>query len=153
MAPRPQATLQQQFKITNYIGLAMMGAVFFYAFLVLAISKGYLPVNLRPTLSQALSTNLSYIFLVLAVAEYFILSFVKKISLKNVAFLQPLSIATFALCESVSILGLCLFFFTGNANDFFIFMVISLLYFYLFYPKYADWEKLAKQESSNPPGQ
>jgi F0F1-type ATP synthase membrane subunit c/vacuolar-type H+-ATPase subunit K len=146
MAPRPQATLQQQFKITNYIGLAMMGAVFFYALLVLAISKGYLPVKLHSTLSSTLTTNLSYIFLVLAVAEYFILSFLKKISLKSVSFLQPLAIASFALCESVSVLGLVLFFLTGNANDFFIFMVISLLYFYLFYPKYADWEKLAKQD-------
>jgi hypothetical protein len=126
--------------------MALIASVFLYAFLVLAISKGYLPVRLDSSLDKALLNNLSYVFLFLAVADYFILSFLKKISLKNVAFLQPLSIAIFALCESVSILGLVLFFLTGNANDFFIFMVISLLYFYLFYPKYADWERLAQQK-------
>ena len=150
MAPRPRGTLQQQFKITNHIGMAMMGAVFVYALLVLAISKGVLPVKVQPSLSQAVTTNLSYAFLILAVADYFIISFVKKISLKNVLFLQPLAITIFALCESVAILGLVLFFLTAQANNFFIFMVISLLYFYLFYPKYADWEKLANQEENQP---
>lgn len=146
MSPRPRGTMQQQFKVTNYIGLAMMGAVFFYALLVLAISKSYLPIKLHPSLNMTVLTNLSYAFLILAVADYFILSFIRKLSLKSVTALQPLAIVIFALCESVSILGLVLFLLSGKANDFFIFMVISLLYFYLFYPKYADWEKLANQE-------
>ena len=43
VAKIPPGTLQQQFKTTNYIGLAMMAAVFLYAVIVLVIDQGYLP--------------------------------------------------------------------------------------------------------------
>jgi len=38
--------------------------------------------------------------------------------------------------------GLVLFLLTGNGLDFYVFMVISLGYFYLFFPKYETWEQL-----------
>ena len=145
MAKIPQATLQQQFKTTNNIGLAMMAAVFLYAVIVLVIDKGYLPYKAQPGANIGIFTTLKYILLVLAILHYFIIRFFQKFSLKSAAYLPPGAILTFALCEAVSIYGLVLFFLTGNATDFFIFMVISLLYFYLFYPKYADWERLWKQ--------
>jgi F0F1-type ATP synthase membrane subunit c/vacuolar-type H+-ATPase subunit K len=142
VAKIPQGTLQQQFKTTNYIGLAMIASVFLYAILVLGIDKGYLPYKAQPGANIGAFTTIKYILLGLTVLHYFAIRFFQTFSLKSAAYLPPAAIITFALCEAVSIYGLVLFFLTGNANDFFIFMVISLLYFYLFYPKYADWERL-----------
>lgn len=145
MAKIPQGTLQQQFKTTNYIGLAMIASVFIYAIIVLGIDKGYLPYKAQPGTNIGTFTTIKYILLVLAILQYFIIKFFQKFSLKSAAYLPPGAIITFALCEAVSIYGLVVFFLTGNTNDFFIFMAISLLYFYLFYPKYGDWERLWKQ--------
>ncbi|MCL4503613.1 MAG: hypothetical protein M1438_17435 [Deltaproteobacteria bacterium] len=142
MAKIPQATLQQQFKTINYIGLAMIASVFIYAIIVLSIDKGYLPYKAQPGRNIGTFTTIKYLLLALAILHYFIIKFFQKFSMKSAAYLPPAAIITFALCEAVSIYGLVIFFLTGQANDFFIFMVISLLYFYLFYPKYADWERL-----------
>ncbi|MFI5329744.1 MAG: hypothetical protein ACHQ2F_01730 [Desulfobaccales bacterium] len=140
--------LQQQFKTTNYIGLAMMAAVFIYALIVICIDQSYLPYKAPPGNNSGTFTTLKYILLGLSVLQYFAIRFFQKFSLKSAAYLPPAAIITFALCEAVSIFGLVLFFLTGIANDFFIFMVISLLYFYLFYPKYADWERLWIQKNN-----
>jgi F0F1-type ATP synthase membrane subunit c/vacuolar-type H+-ATPase subunit K len=148
VAKIPQGTLQQQFKTTNYIGLAMMAAVFLYAIIVFCIDKGFIPSKAQPGNNSATFTTIKYLLLGLSVLHYFAIKFFQKFSLKSPSYLPPAAIITFALCEAVSIYGLVLFFFTGNANDFFIFMVISLLYFYLFYPKYAHWEKLWMQSPS-----
>jgi F0F1-type ATP synthase membrane subunit c/vacuolar-type H+-ATPase subunit K len=145
VAKIPPATLQQQFKTTNYIGLALIASVFLYALTVICIDKGYLPFKAQPGANSGTFTIIKYILLVLSVLQYFAIRFFQKFSLKSAAYLPPAAIITFALCETVSIYGLVLFFLTGNATDFFIFMAISLLYFYLFYPKYADWERMWKQ--------
>ena len=55
--------------------------------------------------------------------------------------LAQAAVITFALCEAVALFGLVLFLLAGNAMDFYVFMVISLGFFYLFFPKYAQWEQ------------
>ncbi len=148
VAETPPGTLQQQFKTTNAIGLALIAAVFLSALLVIGIDQGYLPYKAPPDSTSGAFTTLKYILLVLAVLHYFAIRFFQQFSLKSAAYLPPAALLTFALCEAVSIYGLVVFFLTGNATDFFMFMAISLLYFYLFYPKYADWERLWMQGSS-----
>jgi F0F1-type ATP synthase membrane subunit c/vacuolar-type H+-ATPase subunit K len=139
-----QGTLQQQFKTTNYVGLAMMASVFIYAVIVLCIDKGYIPYKVSHQIDISILAKLKYILLAISIFHYFIIRFFRKFSLKSAAYLPAASILIFALCEAVSIYGLVLFLLTGNSMDFYIFMLISLLYFYLFYPKYGDWEKLVK---------
>ncbi len=146
MAKIPAGTLQQQFKTTNHIGLAMMAAVFLYAIIVICIDQGYLPYKAPPGANSGAFTTIKYILLGLAILQYFVIRFFQKLSMKSVAYLPPAAIITFALCEAVSIYGLVVFFFTGKSIDFFIFMLISLLYFYFFYPKFLDWERLWKQD-------
>lgn len=145
MAQISRSAWQQQFKTTNYIGLVMIVSVFIYAGLVLTIDKGYIGFKIRPTINLGTLTIIKYILLVVALFHYFFLRFFQKFSLKSANYLPPGAIIIFALCETVSIYGLILFFMSGNSMDFYIFMLISLLYFYLFYPKYADWERLWKQ--------
>ena len=141
-------TLQQQFKTTNYIGLAMMAAVFLYALIVIGIDKGYIPYKAQPEININTAGTLKYILLGVALLHYFIIRFIQKFSLKSAAYLPAATVLIFVLCEVVSIYGLALFLLTGNLMDFYIFMLISLLYFYIFYPKYAVWEKLFYQEYS-----
>ena len=145
-------TLQQQFKTTNYVGLAMMASVFLYAVIVIGIDGGYIPYKVSHIIDISILSKVKYILLAISIVHYFIIRFFQKFSLKSAAYLPAASVLTFALCEIVSIYGLVLFLLTGNSIDFYIFMLISLLFFYIFYPKYADWEKLLAQEySTNPP--
>ena len=152
MTKVPPKTLAQQFKTTNSVGLAMMASVFLYAVIVLSIDRGYIPYKVSHSIDMSIISKVKYILLAISIFHYFIIRFFQKFSLKSAAYLPAASVLTFALCEAVSIYGLVVFFLTTKSNDFFIFMAISLLYFYIFYPKYADWEKLFDQEySTNQP--
>jgi F0F1-type ATP synthase membrane subunit c/vacuolar-type H+-ATPase subunit K len=165
MPQTSQATLQQQFKITNYIGLVMIGSVFIFAFLVLAIDKGYFSFleNGNQKVYVAVVTKIKYLFILISVVIFLIIKFMKNYILRffqkqytkslypQVLPLFALTLLVFALCETISIYGLVLFILSRNPNDFFIFMAISLLYFYLFYPKYADWERISKQKLQTNP--
>ncbi len=92
----PQVTLQQQFKTTNFIGLAMMAAVFLYAGLVLSIDKGYIPYQANFNIPP----SIRYILLIISLLHYFIIRFFQKFSLKSAAYLPAASVLTFALCEA-----------------------------------------------------
>ncbi|MEW6658907.1 MAG: hypothetical protein AB1424_09625 [Thermodesulfobacteriota bacterium] len=152
--------LQKQFKITNYIGLVMIGSVFMFASLVLAMDHGYFSFleNGNQKVDAAVVTKLRYLFYLISVVFFLIIKFMKNIILRFfqkqysqslypvVLRLFAFTLLVFAMCESISIYGLVLFILSRNPNDFFIFMAISLLYFYLFYPKYADWERIWDQE-------
>jgi len=50
------------------------------------------------------------------------------------------SIATFALCEVVALFGLVLFFATHDRSDFYLFVMISLIFFSVKFPSYRRWE-------------
>lgn len=151
MRPPSREALMQLFRIINYIGLAMIGSVFICAGLVLGINHGYIPIKIPQTINLEVSAKIKYFFLFLSLCHYLIIKFFQKISIRAVYRLPAASIIIFTLSEIVSIYGLVLFLLTGNANDFFIFMTFSLFYFYLFYPKYADWERLLEQElQANP---
>jgi hypothetical protein len=136
-------TLKARYLAVNFIGLAMIAAVFVYAGVVEFIKWQWAPFAGFAKLPAATATLLKYIFLAVAAAQYGAIQVVQKIvPAKSPANLPQTAIITFALCESVAVLGLVLFLLTGNFLDFYIFMVISLGFFYLHYPKYEDWEKL-----------
>jgi len=146
MSQTSRNTLQQQFKTTNYLGLAMIGAVFLYAGIVTGINHGLIPFKPHQLIDAHISGTVKYILLFVSALHYFVIRFFQKISVKAVNRLPAASIIIFALCEAVSIYGLVLFLLTGIYTDFFIFMAISLFYFYIFYPRYQDWETLLIQE-------
>jgi hypothetical protein len=123
----------------------MIAAVFVYAGVVelikwrLAHFAGFAKLDPRTV------GLLKYGFLALAAAQYGAIRVVQKIVPANsVDHLPQAAVITFALCEAVALLGLVLFLLGGNAMDFYVFMVISLGFFYLFFPKYEQWENLIK---------
>jgi len=61
---------------------------------------------------------------------------------------QPLmtsAIIGYALCESVAIFGLVLFFLTQKSLDFYLFLGLSLTLFAVFFPRLSQWEEWLKQ--------
>lgn len=136
-------TLKSRYLAVNFIGLAMIAAVFAYAGVVEVIKWQWSPFTGFAKLPPQYAMMLKYIFLVLAAAQYIVIKVLQKIILaQSVDNLPQAAIVTFALCEIVAIFGLVLFLLTGNALDFYVFMVISLGFFYLFFPKYEQWEQM-----------
>ena len=135
-------TLKSRYLAVNFIGLAMIAAVFVYAGVVELIKWQMAPFAGFAKLDPHTVALLKYAFLALAAAQFGIIKVVPKIMpAKSVDNLTRAAVITFALCESVAVLGLVLFLLAGNAMDFYIFMVISLGFFYLFFPKYEQWEE------------
>ncbi len=135
--------LKARYLAVNFVGLAMIASVFVYAGVVELIKWQWAPFGGFAKLPAATVTLLKYVFLAVAAAQYGAIKVVKKIvPAKSVDNLPQAAIITFALCESVALLGLVLFLLAGNPLDFYVFMVISLGYFYLHYPKYEEWERL-----------
>jgi hypothetical protein len=139
---RSLTTLKARYLAVNFIGLAMIAAVFVYAGVVEVIKWQWAPFAGFAKLDPRTVGLLKYAFLALAAAQFGIIKVVQKIMpAKSVDNLPQAAIITFALCESVAVLGLVLFLLAGNAMDFYILMTISLGFFYLFFPKYDQWEQ------------
>jgi hypothetical protein len=139
---RSLTTLKARYLVVNFIGLAMIAAVFVYAGVVEVIKWKLAPFAGFAKLEPHTADLLKYIFLALAAAQFGVIKAIQRIlPTRSVENLSTVAIITFALCESVAVLGLVLFLLSGNSMDFYIFMVISLGFFYLFFPKYEQWEE------------
>ena len=135
-------TLKARYLAVNFIGLAMIAAVFVYAGVVEIIKWQLAPFAGFAKIDPRTADLLKYVFLAVAAAQYGAIRVVQKIvPARSVDHLPQAAVITFALCESVALLGLVLFLLAGNAMDFYIFMMISLGFFYLFFPKYGQWEE------------
>jgi hypothetical protein len=139
---RSLTTLKARYLAVNFIGLAMIAAVFVYAGVVELIKWQLAPFAGFARLDSRTAGFLKYAFLALAAAQFGVIKAVQKIlPTRSADNLSQAAVITFALCETVAVLGLVLFLLAGNALDFYIFMVISLGFFYLFFPKYEQWEE------------
>ena len=135
-------TLKARYLAINFIGLAMIAAVFVYAGVVELIKWQMAPFAGFAKLDPQTVALIKYAFLALAAAQFGVIKAVQKIlPTRSVDNLSQAAVITFALCESVAVLGLVLFLLAGNSLDFYIFMVISLGFFTLFFPKYDQWEQ------------
>lgn len=138
--------LKAHYLAVNFMGLAMIASVFVYAGVVELIKWQWAPFTGFGELPSSTTEVLSYIFLALAAAQYGAIKAVQRlIPARSVDHLPQAAIITLALCESVALLGLVLFLLTGRTSDFYIFMLISLGFFYWFYPRYDQWEKLVNE--------
>ena len=147
---RSLITLKARYLAVNFIGLAMIAAVFIYAGVVELIKWQWAPFAGFARLDPRTVGILKYAFLALAAAQFGIIKVVQKIvPAKSPDNLPQTAIITFALCEVVAVLGLVLFLLAGNAMDFYILMTISLGFFYLFFPKYDQWEQ--RVNAGSPP--
>ncbi|MBU4233571.1 MAG: hypothetical protein L6277_16980 [Desulfobacterales bacterium] len=139
---RSLTTLKARYLAINFIGLAMIASVFVYAGVVELIKWQLAPFAGFAKLDPQTVALIKYAFLALAAAQFGVIKAVQKIlPARSADNLSRAAVITFALCEAVAVLGLVLFLLAGQPIDFYIFMVISLGFFYLFFPKYDQWEQ------------
>lgn len=151
MTEQELTDLKKRYLAVNFIGLAMIGAVFIYAVVVEVLRRYYAPFTGFGSLPKSTADLLTYVCLFLSLGNYFLIRFIPpKLVAQSPQYLPQAAIVTFALCEAVAVFGLVLFFLTGNSVDFYIFFAISLLFFYIFFPKYETWEKIVSAAAEKP---
>lgn len=144
--------LKMRYLTVNFIGLALIGSVFIYAVVVEVLKRVLAPFPGFTTLTPAQVQMLKYLFVALAIANFFLIKFIQKIlGSRSVQQLVQAAIITFALSESVAVFGLVLFLLAGNAMNFYLFMFLSLFYFWFFFPKYQNWEAQLRAQPSHGP--
>jgi hypothetical protein len=146
-APVDPIELKKRYLAVNFIGLALIAAVFLYAGVVEVLKRWLAPFQGFAAFTGPQAQLLKYLFVALAFGQFFLIKAVQKILAgRGVQFLPQTAIIAFALCEAVAIFGLVLFLLQGNPLDFYVFMLLSLFYFWLFFPKYQDWEAQAERK-------
>lgn len=162
MPPTGNEELRKAYRMTAFIGLAMMASLVVYTVVVELIKKQNEPFGGYAPLPDEIAT-LRYALLGVAVVEFFVIRLLNKLMLSGNVPLQSsptivrfapqvqrlvsASIVTYALCESVAIYGLVLFLIQGNSSDFYLFLILSLFSFSIYFPKYSTWEEwIAEQE-------
>ncbi len=102
----------------------------------------------------AMVETLKYILLGFAVGGFGYIHIVRKKALKKlqagnlekkeiVRRLLNLSVAIYALCESIAVFGLVLFLLSGSTLDFYVFLVLCLVCLGIYFPRYGQWEQWA----------
>ena len=149
--------LKKTYQVALMMGLAMIGSLFVYAACVELIKTNFRPFKgFSPFPGQEI---LRYLFLGMTVAEFALIKFIRRFILQGkeatpgisrsqdpsfsssrVSKLLSAAIITYALCETVAIYGLVLFFMGGSSFDFYFFMVLSLIFFAVYFPRYNQWQ-------------
>jgi hypothetical protein len=133
--------LKKRYLAVNFIGLVLIAAVFLSAGVVEVLQRWLAPFPGLAVLSAPQAQLLKYLLVALAFGQFFLIKAVQSILARRGAqYLPQAAVITFALCEAVAFLGLVLFLLQGHPLDFYVFMLLSLFYFWLFFPKYKDWE-------------
>lgn len=147
--------LQEKFNVARIIYMVIMATLVVYTYVAILVNNGpYVGDNQEfpPSLNI-----FKYILYGLSFIMFFIINFIRQTILygknqpKNVTHTSKgskfliLTIVTAALCESVLIYGLILFFVGKQIKDFYFLALVSLVYFLNFFPKYSQWEEWAKQ--------
>ena len=135
--------LKKKYLAINFVGLAMIASIFIYAALVEVFKRGYILPPLEQPIPEHISSMLFYVFLSVAAIIFLVIKFLNgRVAAKNPQALPQISIACFALAEIPAILGLVLFLLCRVAMHFYVLMFASLVLFYLYYPRYDQWERL-----------
>jgi len=133
--------VKARYLTANFIGLALIGSVFMYVVVVQVLNWTQAPFAGFAALEPGQARMLKYVFMALGIGHFFLIKLVQRIlGAASVERLFQAAVVTLALCEAVAIFGLVLFLLNGNSMDFYLFMFLSLFYFWFFYPKYQDWE-------------
>ena len=158
MEKTSEIELRRTYRVAAIIGLAMGLGVLMYLVIVQFLSTS--PGFPREASTLPWADMLRYVFLGIALAEFFLINTVRRLMLRprqgrnvqegpfsaTTVRLLTTSIITFAICESVAILGLVLFFLTREASDYYLLMAISLICFAVYFPRYGQWKAWVEAE-------
>lgn len=148
--------LGQYHKMGTVIGYGMIGTLLVFMAVVETLkAMNYEPRGMLP---DSVLEILRYVLLGVTFVEFFAIRFIRRMILTGggrisglrtpgdllLAKIQKLftsAIVSLAFCESVGIYGLVLFVIGGSSFDFYLFIILSLVFFTLYFPKYSHWEE------------
>ncbi|MFZ5452330.1 MAG: hypothetical protein ACOZF2_10760 [Thermodesulfobacteriota bacterium] len=135
--------IKKRYLAINFIGLMMIASVFGYCVVVEIIKRYLAPftgfINIPPQTAGVIK----YVLLFGSAGHYLLIKVLqKRFSTPPNLNLPAGAVISFVLAEAVALYGLIFFFIAGKAEDFYIFMALSLFYFYMFFPRFDRWEKL-----------
>ena len=150
--------LKKAYRATMLIGLWMIGSVFAFAIIVEFVKTighsigATSPAPSAVILRYALFGVAAVIFfLIRAINNHFLAGDVRitRTGTPNryspdIQRLMTAAVITYAFCESIAVLALILYFLSGSPTDFYVFMLISLFFFSVYFPKYGQWEEWMK---------
>ena len=156
--PKIEGELKKAFKYNVIIYIAIIGSVLVYAGIVKYIKRSTPQTGQVINLSGSDANMFRNVLLIVAVLEYFFIRFFrsKVLSRKTlltwmttaarpfsppVQQLLTLSVVTYAIGETMVIYGFVLFMLSGVTMNFYIFLVIALVFFALYLPRYSQWEE------------
>jgi F0F1-type ATP synthase membrane subunit c/vacuolar-type H+-ATPase subunit K len=138
--------LRRVYRLAVIIGVAMISSLLIYVFIV-EFLKVRVPIH-APSSTVDL---LRYLFFGMAIVDFFVIKFLRgqmvsgAPSPAKIQKLLSMTILTYALCESVAIYGLILFLIGGRRFDFYSLVILSLIFFAIYFPRYAQWEEWLKE--------
>jgi len=154
--------LRAAYRTTVIIGLAMMASLLVFAAVVGILEQGSVQLRSVPQLSGSQLEIMKYALLGVTAIAFFVIRFVtgqvlnakgeqaKKLDqqpplAKGIApefgRLATAAIITYVLCETPAIFGLVLYLMGRNSTDFYLFLIISLLFYSIHFPKLSQWEE------------
>ena len=143
-----EAYFNKTFKSASIICGAMMASLLIYAVAVeifRARFEGYFGLARFEDIRM-----LRYLFYMIGALEIIVIRIVrglvlrKKIADDSRSLIQKLmrtSLISVSLSEVPALLGLVLFFLTGQTRDFFILLTVSFLLIFMFFPRRRNWEE------------
>lgn len=135
--------IKKRYLAINFIGLAMIASVFAYCVVVEIIKRTLAPFTGFMKIPPQSVATIRYTLLFVSAGHYLLIKVLQKRFNTPPNLNLPVgAIISFVLAEAVALYGLIFFLIAGHAEDFYIFMAISLFFFYIFFPRFDRWEKL-----------
>ena len=154
----PTDKLRDAYRRTSIVGMAMLASLFMYLVVAMAIQTTQDPFEGFASFEGG--ELIRNVFLALSLIQIIAIKIIKSRALsipsptpahgsptdpsRLAGILATSSIVNFALAESIAVYGLVLFLLNGSSTDFYIFLGLSFLAFVMFFPRYEQWEELAK---------
>jgi hypothetical protein len=99
---------------------------------------------------------LRYLLIGVSIVELFLIPFLRRFMIKQQfkhdrgikdinRTLVLASLLTYALCEGIALYGLILFLYAGISLDFYLFLILCLIFLGIFFPRYSEWVVWIKQ--------
>jgi hypothetical protein len=144
--------LKSRYRKAVFIWIDMVFSIFIYALGVEIMKRNSAFLQTTSPLQEGGMP--AFILLIFAILTFFLIKYIHN----QILYIMPsgnpagpksplaprllnASLVSDAICESVAIYGLILFGLTKNSFDFYIFMVLSLIYFAFSFPRYTQWEE------------
>ena len=157
--------LRKAYRIVSIIGLAMIAGIFVYAAVVGLVAGGQAQAG-EPAEPDAAVQMVKFVLLGVSAALFFVIRrvnthFLSSSGSRPGRAAEPASqagpspvaqrfvtaaVVSFALCEVPATFGLVHFFLSRSQTDFSLFMMISLLFFAVHFPKFSQWEEASRQQ-------